>query len=155
MSNTHDELMAKLEKLAYERTIPFCYSCYKRCPSGVCPDCHTDDLMRELEGVGVEYGTDWVVKHIIREELEPVDVEQRTLDLLNECYEPVKIVCLERKAGDLLKELDPVAFSCCVADEESALLEDEDSYIEIEGDIYEVCEVEKLVDHIELDDDEE
>jgi hypothetical protein len=53
------ELKTKLEKLAYQITQPFCYHCYKTAPTGVCESCHSDDLMRELSGDGVEYGTDW------------------------------------------------------------------------------------------------
>jgi len=51
-----DEIQEKLTELAYKRTTPFCYGCYVKAPKGVCPHCHSDDLMRHLEGVGVEYG---------------------------------------------------------------------------------------------------
>ncbi len=51
-----EEIKNKLTELAFERTTPFCYSCYELCPSGRCNNCGSDDLMRHLEGVGVEYG---------------------------------------------------------------------------------------------------
>ncbi len=50
------EIQKNLEKLAFKRTKPFCYQCYKVAPTGRCTHCMSDDLMRELEGVGVEYG---------------------------------------------------------------------------------------------------
>lgn len=50
------EIQEKLEQLAYERTTPFCYGCYIDAPTGVSPECHSDDLMRNLAGVGVEWG---------------------------------------------------------------------------------------------------
>lgn len=35
-----------------------CYSCYEVVKGEQCPDCGTDDFMRHLESVGVEYGTE-------------------------------------------------------------------------------------------------
>lgn len=59
------EMMKKLEQVAFERTKPFCYGCYRQAPTGVCLSCGSDDLMRELPGVGVEYGLNWVIVHIL------------------------------------------------------------------------------------------
>lgn len=42
------EIQEKLEQLAFNRTTPFCYGCYVKAPKGVCPHCHSDDLMRHL-----------------------------------------------------------------------------------------------------------
>ena len=53
------EIQQKLEKLAYEKTVPFCYSDYIECPNGRCSKCGSDDLMRLYRGVGNEYGVDW------------------------------------------------------------------------------------------------
>ena len=50
------EINEKLEKIAYSKTIPFCYCCYKEAPSGTCKSCHSDDLMRLLPEYGCEYG---------------------------------------------------------------------------------------------------
>lgn len=51
-----EEIQNKLTDLAFERTTPFCYSCYQDCPDGQCEICGSDDLMRHFKGVGVEYG---------------------------------------------------------------------------------------------------
>ncbi len=50
------ELQTRLEQLAYKRTNAFCYSCYQTVKASHCPECGSDDLMRELNGVGVEWG---------------------------------------------------------------------------------------------------
>lgn len=44
--------------------------------------------MRELEGIGVEWGTDWIVDHLVREEGEEVDIAK--LYRVDETYEPIK-----------------------------------------------------------------
>ena len=55
------EMKQKLETLAYEKTIPFCYSDYIECPTGRCPKCGSDDLQRLLRGIGNEFGVEWVI----------------------------------------------------------------------------------------------
>ena len=51
-------LHGNLEELAYRLTDNFCYGCYKVVKDDHCPNCGSDDLMRHLKGVGVEYGTE-------------------------------------------------------------------------------------------------
>ena len=63
------EIQERLEQLAFKRTNSFCYSCYKAVTASNCPSCGTDDFVRELPGVGVEFGTDWVIRQILSEEL--------------------------------------------------------------------------------------
>lgn len=81
-----EEIQNKLEELAFERTKPFCYSCYQDCQNGHCKDCGSDDLMRHLKSVGVEYDTDWVIKNVIEEELSEVDVEESFEQMIEELY---------------------------------------------------------------------
>jgi len=50
------EIQNNLEKIAYSKTIPFCYMCYIEAPTGRCTKCHSDDLMRLLPDYGCEYG---------------------------------------------------------------------------------------------------
>src|SRR5690606_34207885 len=80
------EIQQKLEKLAFARTTPFCYGCYVKAPKGVCPECHSDDLCRHMDGVGCDWGTDWVIKHILEEELTPVDADETFEDSIRSCY---------------------------------------------------------------------
>ena len=67
MELTKKQITEKLEKIAFFETMPFCYGCYMKAPTGVCKACGTDDLMRELEGFGVEYGTEWVYEQLLKE----------------------------------------------------------------------------------------
>lgn len=60
-----EQLNLRLEQLALIRSTPFCYGCYVKVPTGFCPQCRSDDLMRHLEGVAVEYGTDWIIRRIL------------------------------------------------------------------------------------------
>jgi hypothetical protein len=50
-----DDLREQLQDLAMKATENFCYSCYKVVTQDHCPKCGTDDFMRYLDGVGVEY----------------------------------------------------------------------------------------------------
>ena len=52
----NSEIKEQLEKLAYERSKPFCYSCYAEAPTGCCESCGSDDLMRLVPEFGCEYG---------------------------------------------------------------------------------------------------
>lgn len=42
--------------------------------------------------------------------------EEEFEDMLNDCYEPVKICGMEYEQGTALKKLDPVAFRCALSD---------------------------------------
>lgn len=42
--------------------------------------------MRLLPGVGCEYGTDWIIKHILKTELEAVDLEEAFEESIRQCY---------------------------------------------------------------------
>ena len=41
--------------------------------------------------VGVKYGTEWVIRHLIETRLEPVDGDEMFEELLDECYPEVTI----------------------------------------------------------------
>ena len=63
----------QLTALAFQVSKPFCYLCYREVKTSHCPKCGTDDFMRLLEGVGIEYGTEWVIEEILKKYLEPVN----------------------------------------------------------------------------------
>jgi len=67
--------------------------------------------MRELPGVGVEWGYEWVMEHLVKEEGEEVDIADVYRDLLDEIYPAVKIGELEYSASHVLETVDPVAFN--------------------------------------------
>jgi hypothetical protein len=142
--NINDDLREKLMILAFNLTDNFCYSCYKVVKADKCPSCGSDDFMRHLQGVGVEYGTEWVIEHLIKEHCSSIDEDELYEDLLNETCEKVKIGTLEYEAGYVLKNIDPVAFRCGVSD----MLSDEDQYAEIDGQYYHVFDIENMIEEL-------
>ena len=145
------ELMEGLEKLAYQKTTPFCYGCYIEAPTGVCHKCHSDDLMRQLEGVGVEWGTEWVIKSLLEAELTPVDTDEAYEQMLDEVYsEPVMVCGMEMDQVRILKELDPIAFQVGCSDWISS--EIDETIVDI-GGYYWINEVEDFLQENLKDED--
>jgi hypothetical protein len=100
MINATENIKKALEERAHEESRPFCYGDYITVPidedgQAFCPKCASDDLMREVPGVGVEYDYDWVIEHIVETEGENVDIKEMYADLLDEIYEPIKFGELE------------------------------------------------------------
>ena len=140
-----EEIKNKLTELAFERTTPFCYSCYELCPSGKCKDCGSDDLMRHLEGVGVEYGTEWVIESILSEELNEVDLEECFEQMIDDCYgEEVQIGFIKVSVSQAIKNLDPIAWDIAKSEHLDSLIQDEE-VIEIEGSYYSKTDLENLL----------
>ena len=144
MNVTDNDLKDKLTALAFDVTDNFCYGCYKVVEGDHCPGCHSDDFMRHLDGVGVEYGTDWVVEHLIKEHCSAVDAEEQFEELLSETSETVKIGSLEYDPGYVLRNIDPVAFRCGVSD----MLADDEQFIEADGEHYRACDVENMIEEL-------
>ncbi len=142
------EILEKLEQLAFNRTTPFCYGCYIKAPKGVCPQCHSDDLMRHLEGVGVEWGTDWVIKHILLEELTPVDADEVFEDSIRGCYpEETKVGWMTFDTVELMKSQDPISWKIARDEYESELESDEQIMsLENGSTYYWVHDLESLID---------
>ena len=105
------ELQERLRNLAFKKTIPFCYGCYKEATTGRCNSCGSDDLMRLLPGNGVEWGHDWVVKNLIEENLSPINVGDEFEESVRSCYpETVTVGWMELDAVTVMKEVDPVSW---------------------------------------------
>jgi hypothetical protein len=142
MINIADSIKQSLEEMAWEASRPFCYSDYVTVQPddaghSVCPQCGSDDLMREVEGIGVEYGIDWVMRHIVETEGERVDIEELYRDLLDECYPPIKFGELEYSPSQVLEAVDPVAFRMGVGEYADSEVED-GRLIELGGSYYRV-----------------
>jgi len=106
------KITESLAQIAISKSILFCYGCYARAPSGRCTTCHSDDLMYELPGVGVEYGTDWLVREILSVHLTPADTLDAFEQSVAECYpETAKIGWIEYDTVSAIKELDPVSWN--------------------------------------------
>lgn len=115
------ELNSQLTQIAFKKTIPFCYGCYKEAPSGRCAFCHSDDLMRLLPGVGCEYGTEWVVKDLLAEALTPADLNEQFEDSIRSCYpETTTVGWMTFDTATLMKEMDPISWDIAKSEWESS-----------------------------------
>ncbi len=111
--NDQEQIKARLEKLAYTKTKPFCYSCYSTAPTGRCEKCGSDDLMRELAGEGVEYGTSWVIESLVRENLTPINDEEEFEESIRQCYpDTVTVGWLTLDTVNTIRDCDPVSWRC-------------------------------------------
>ena len=127
------EIQQKLEKLALDRTTPFCYGCYVKAPKGVCPECHSDDLCRHMDGIGCDWGTDWVIKHILEEELTPVDTDEAFEDSIRSCYpEETQVGWMTFNTVELMKSQDPVSWQLA-RDEYIDSLESDDQIVSFDN----------------------
>lgn len=111
------ELYDNLHELAIKRSVPFCMSCYHEAPRGRCETCGTDDLARLLAGHGVDWNSEFIIKHILETELITVDLEESFEEMVRECYpETTKVAWTEFDTFDLLKSQDPISWRCALAD---------------------------------------
>ena len=141
-------LHSRLEDAAFKVTDNFCYGCYKVVEGEFCPNCHSDDFMRHLKGVGVEYGTEWVIEHLVREHCEPIDEEELFEQMLDDCYEDVTLGSLSWSPSYVMKQLDPIAFRCGVSEYIDGLMQDGE-YFEFDGGYYDFVDIEEMLDEIE------
>src|ERR1700733_4796100 len=115
MIEATENIKEALKEKAQDISRSFCYSDYcvveaNEDGENFCPKCGSDDLMREVEGVGVEWGYEWIRDHIVETEGEKVDIEELYRDLLDEVYEPIKFGELEYSPATVLESVDPTAF---------------------------------------------
>ena len=137
----------RLEELAYNQTENFCYGCYRVVEGEFCPECHSDDFMRFLDGVGVEYGTDWVIESLIKEHCQAVDDEELFDEMLDECYPEITIGCCSWSPSDVMKELDPTAYRIGVSENADSLVQDDQLY-ELGGEYYQVFDIEEMIEEL-------
>ncbi|HEY9685153.1 MAG TPA: hypothetical protein V6C86_26505 [Oculatellaceae cyanobacterium] len=140
MLNATDDIKDALKQRAHNQSRPFCYSDYITVEvddqgKAFCPKCGSDDLMRELDGMGVEFGYEWIMEHIVETEGEPVDVEELYRDLLDECYAEVKFGDFTYSPSLVLESVDPTAFRIGVSEYADSLICD-GLAIELNGRYY-------------------
>lgn len=142
------EIETKLEQLAIKCSHAFCYSCYTRAPSGVCAKCGSDDCMRELPGVGVEYGTDWIIKSILESELDPISEGDAFEEYMREVYPDTTVVgFLTLDTVSTMQDQDPIAWDCAQSEWMDAQLSDEVFFTPDNGTtIYSMSDIESLLE---------
>ncbi len=118
-------LLEKLNKIAYFKTTPFCYTCYEEAPTGICKTCSNDDLMRLKKDSGVEFDIDWVVEELIDENLNPIDSEELFEQMIDDCYgEEVQVGFLNLSTSQVMK--DPIAWDIAKGEYMDGLEQDEE-----------------------------
>jgi len=139
------ELKKRLESLAYKTSIPFCYHCYIDAPKGRCKKCYSDDLMRHLPGVGVEYGLEWVIESIINENLSPINTEEIFEQSIDDCYgDTVQVGWLSLNPALVIKDQDPISWDMAKSEYFDNLCGDGE-ILEFSGSYYWADEVEALL----------
>ena len=117
----------QLTALAFQETKPFCYLCYREVKTSHCPKCGTDEFIRLMEGVGVEYGTEWVIEEILKEYLTPVNQEETFESMIEDCYPTeTKVGWMDLNTADVLKTMDEVSWDIAKDEYISSLEEDEE-----------------------------
>jgi len=143
----YQEIHARLEALAYQITQNFCYGCYKVVQEDHCPTCGSDDFMRHLEGVGVEYGTDWIIEHLLTSHCTEIDGEELYEQMLDECWPEVTIGCGTYSPSQILKNCDPTAFEIGVHEYLDNLAEDGQAY-ELQGCYYWLFDIDSMIEEL-------
>ena len=73
------------------------------------------------------YGTEWVIKEILKEHLKPVNQTEAFEDMIEGCYPTeTKVGWLELSTVDILKTMDEVAWDIAKDEYISSLEEDEE-----------------------------
>ena len=138
----------QLTELAFQESIPFCYSCYIKAPTGRCDNCGSDDLMRLIEDSGCEYGTGWVIEELLKKHLEPVCQEEVFTQMVEDCY-PIdtKVGWLELDTIDIIKTMYPLDWELAKDDYIYSLQEDEEILSFDDGSTYFwTSEIEQLIE---------
>lgn len=100
-----------LRKIALEETIPFCGNCQKPVLIDRCELCGSEDLMRLIDGVGSDYGTDWVIAHILKTSLKKVNLDQVFEEHISSCFQATtKVGWLDLDTIQVLKEMEAVSW---------------------------------------------
>lgn len=101
----------KLEQIALKTSTPFCYHCYVKAPSGICNKCFSDDLMRATPE-GIEYGVDWIIAQLVKDNISPINLEESFEDFCREIYpETVKVGWMELDTVQVMKDNDPISWN--------------------------------------------
>jgi hypothetical protein len=120
------EIQEKLEAIALKRTVPFCSSDYIECPTGRCPKCFSDDLMKMHPGHGLDWGLESAIREIVSEELTSINTDEIFEALIRDVYEEsTTIGFITYDTASAIKELDPIAWDCAKSEHIDSLESDE------------------------------
>ena len=97
--------------------------------------------------VGCEYGTDWIIEQILKNELTAANLEESFEQSIRDCYpETTKVAWCEFDTITLLKEQDPISWSCAFSEYESNE-ESEGNIISFDSGLsyYHLSDIEELI----------
>ena len=121
-----NEIQEKLESIALKRTIPYCSSDHIKCPTGRCPKCFSDDLMKLHPGHGLDWGLESAIREIVEEELTAINADEVFEELIREVYPETTVIgYLTYDTASALRELDPVAWDMARSEHFDSLESDE------------------------------
>ena len=105
MKSTFEE---KLKEIAFKKSIAYCMGCGIDVHAEHCPKCGSDDFARHLKGVGVDWGHDWIVKHILSENLSEAELDEAFESHISDLYpEETEIGWMRVNTIEAMKEVDP------------------------------------------------
>ena len=147
------DLLKKLNKIAYFKTTPFCYSCYQEAPTGTCKSCHSDDLMLLKKDSGVEWGTEWIVEELIDENLNPINSEELFEQMIDDCYgEEVQVGFMTLSTSQVMMDQDPIYWNIAQGEYIDGLVQDEELISFDNGsNYYWKNDVENYIEEVELE----
>lgn len=91
--------------------VPFCYSCYKEVPSGLCPRCGSDDLMTLFPQSGCDYELWRYLTKQFKNNISPIDVHRAFEDYVRETYtEEFKLGWMVLDTVECMKVMDPCSW---------------------------------------------
>ena len=80
-----------------------------------------------MEGIGCEWGTEWVIEEILKKQLEPVNQEKAFEDMMEGCYPTeTKVAWVEIDTIDTLKTMCPCDWKLACDDYIYSLEQDEE-----------------------------
>lgn len=89
------------------------------------------------------------VEELIQDHCSPIDEEKRYDQMLDDCFEEIRIGCCTFQPSHVLKELNPTAYHCGKTD----FIGNDDFLEEICGEYYEIGDIEDLADDLEEDEE--
>jgi hypothetical protein len=98
-----------------------------------------------MPGNGCEYGLDWAIAAILREELTPVDTEEAFEESVRSCYpEEVQVGWMSFDVVTVMKEMDPISWDLAMSEWLDQEVEEE-NIILISGEYYNLSDAMALV----------
>ena len=80
-----------------------------------------------MEGIGCEWGTEWVIEEILTKQLEPINQEKAFESMIEDCYPTnTKVAWVEINTIDILKEMCPCDWRLACDDYIYSLEQDEE-----------------------------